>query len=80
MTTSNMKRLTGKSILAGGLALAAMGFAAGTAQAVSPNPPPPPPPWAHSGSAQINANPQPYTHVHVSPPSYLPLPPGELPH
>jgi hypothetical protein len=47
--TTNIKSLTGKLLLAGGLALGGLGFAAGTAgiaQASGPSPsaPPPPPP------------------------------------
>jgi hypothetical protein len=41
ITTHNIKRMGGKALLSGGVALAALGLASGTAHAFNPQPDPP---------------------------------------
>jgi hypothetical protein len=55
--TANLKKMTGKVLVAGSLALTTMGFAASTAGAYPPDPPPPPPP-PHVHAAPPNASQQ----------------------
>jgi hypothetical protein len=52
-TTHNMKKMAGKALLSGGLALAALGLASGTAQAFNPQPEPPGKPIPTAGTAAV---------------------------
>ena len=54
--TNNMKKMAGKVVVSGGLALAALGLAAGTAQAFNPQPGPPGKPSAVSVNPGLNVS------------------------
>ena len=65
-TTLNMKKMAGKALLSGALALAGLGLASGTAQAFNPQPEPPGKPIPVSVNPQFTSpgtlggfNPQP---------------------
>lgn len=69
--TSNMKKMAGKVVLSGGLALAALGLASGTASAFNPQPDPPGKPVASNpvtnpGTMKgFNPQPEPPTQVRI---------------
>jgi hypothetical protein len=54
--THNVKKMAGKVVVSGGLALAALGLAAGTAQAFNPQPDPPGKPSAVSVNPGLNVS------------------------
>jgi hypothetical protein len=54
--TRNMKKMAGKVVVSGGLALAALGLAAGTAQAFNPQPDPPGKPSTVSVDPGLNVS------------------------
>jgi hypothetical protein len=54
--THNMKKMAGKALVSGGLALAALGVASGTAQAFNPQPDPPGKPSAVPVNPGLNAS------------------------
>jgi hypothetical protein len=71
--TRNMKKVVGRVVLTGGVALAGLGLASGTAQAFNPQPDPPgrqataavnPPQETQSKPGIIAVNPQ--TRIHVA--------------
>lgn len=58
-TTHNMKKMAGKALLSGGVALAALGMASGTAHAFNPTPEPPGEPQITAPGLHDAFNPQP---------------------